>query len=293
MKSNQAPPIIDISSNLLYFPKKKRFCALNLPIYPGRVIFTDNHVPLLVGAGLWPFKNCYKVDLYRCTITKFSSLNIGRYNHSVCILDREIYVIGGYVSLNEEISNVEKFDGRSWVEIQSMHFPRANHTSVSVNNCIYVFGGNNSGCGVEVFDGSTWSALELEFASRMREMGACVSGDSVYIVGGYRFALTKMRSVANAYRFDTQLQSLEVLATLPEPESFENNGVRCGDTLHFIGKRKSYLYNLHSGEWEVNEKNSVCRYCLSPECTSTSSTCKWEKRKASLKLFKTLKVTLL
>ena len=102
------------------------------------------------------------------------------------------------------VSGGQKFDGHCrnmfsynptqdmWKEEPGMIHPRSNHVMVAVSERLYVIGGNTedpygfpvSCTSIEIYSPTTrtWSLTQAEF--NIREAGAFVLNDNIYIVGG-------------------------------------------------------------------------------------------------------------
>lgn len=123
--------------------------------------------------------------------TRFSP---SRY-HSSVVLDNAIYVIGGYNGRRNFFNDVWKStdNGVTWIEVTRATIPkfpaREGHSSVVLNNTIYVIGGKVGSAIVstvwESEDGVEWKqvASRVPFAARY-EHSSVVLGGTMVVMGG-------------------------------------------------------------------------------------------------------------
>jgi len=128
-----------------------------------------------------------------------------------------------------------------------MSLPREHHSATTCNDKIYVFAGDDLNDGIEEYDGKRWMLLPVTLPLKIREIGLCSFNNSIYIVGGYRFVLSKLGDSSRFWRFDVKDQRFEDLQNFPYADSFEDSGVYTKGDMHFIGKKSGYVYDIEFG----------------------------------------------
>lgn len=79
---------------------------------------------------------------------------------------------------------------------------------------------------------------------KVREIGICSHGSYIYILGGYRFVLSKQGESNKFWRFSSSDENFEELPSFPYHDSFEEPGIYSRGSLHFVGKKSGYAYDL-------------------------------------------------
>ncbi len=142
-------------------------------------------------------------NLVMCTLECFSiakndwesksSLNHAVYGLAGTICKGIVYISGGQ-KFDGHCSNMLSYDPETdhWKEEPNMLHPRSNHVMLEVRDRLYVLGGNTEdsygfpvpSIAIETYDpeSKTWTGLKATL--NIREAGATVQDDKVYIVGG-------------------------------------------------------------------------------------------------------------
>ncbi len=158
----------------------------------------------------------------------------GRSGHSLVVMDTKMYLIGGISCTNQQgFGDVwVTGDGENWTQLTTNNpviGPRFDHTSVALNNKIYVMGGfkncdNVQGtCGyrndvISSVDGINW-VIENNHAPWLRRSGhmSFISGGKMYVLGGYSYQIPELGNSSNIW-VDPSAPNL--VLTNPSGESF-------------------------------------------------------------------------
>ena len=142
-------------------------------------------------------------NLVMCTLEVFSiakndwesrsSLNHAVYGLSGAICKGIIYISGGQ-KFDGHCNNMLSYNPENdqWKEEPPMIHQRSNHVMLEVRDKLYVIGGNTEDSygfpvpciNIETYDPSTKVWTDLKATINIREAGACVQDDKIYIVGG-------------------------------------------------------------------------------------------------------------
>lgn len=122
-----------------------------------------------------------------------SPLNHSVYGHAGAVCQGKIYISGGQ-RFSGCCNNVICYDpdGDSWEEKAPMLNARLNHVMLSVNDKLYVLGGNiEDGYGfpvpvitIEIYNPGINQWCCCKKTMNIREAGACVLDNKIYVVGG-------------------------------------------------------------------------------------------------------------
>lgn len=135
------------------------------------------------------------------TWTTGTEMPTGRWGHGACVVDGQIYIIGGAGPLYQALGTVEVYDPvtDTWTTKPEMPTPRQGLTTSVVNGKIYAIGGAvsesytyqnvNTFTTVEEYDptADTWTTKSPMPTSRGFH-SAVVIGGKIYIIGGSRNA---------------------------------------------------------------------------------------------------------
>ncbi|KAK6184999.1 hypothetical protein SNE40_007331 [Patella caerulea] len=142
-------------------------------------------------------------NMVMCTVERFSitrnewdmkaSLNHSVYGHAGCVCNGKIYISGGQ-RFSGCCKNVLCYtpETDTWDEKSNLVHGGCTHVMACVNDRLYVFGGNiedNYGFPVPIIAIETYNPLTDQWTIcdktlNIREAGACVLDDKIYIVGG-------------------------------------------------------------------------------------------------------------
>jgi len=193
------------------------------------------------------------------------ALPIATYNHSACIFNGEMHVIGGE-SRSKSLANVFKFsvEKGEWIEIKHLRIPRR-AACVAVHKLLYVIGGygpdGQALASVERFNPyiNEWSKIFPMNSARAAASATCLE-NKIYVFGGEYAMWSYYRS---AEMFDIETDEWKTIADMSIPRAFM--GITCfDDNIFLIGGMISGASNDQYGAGDdedefvdVNETNVV------------------------------------
>jgi N-acetylneuraminic acid mutarotase len=122
------------------------------------------------------------------TWTRKADIPTARGDTSTCVVNEEIYVVGGDATTN--ISVVEVYDPATDTWKVQTHLPSRRYwvTTSVVDGIIYVFGGRNTGVirTVEAYDPTTdtWTQ-KTDMPTGRENASSCVVDGKIYVIGGW------------------------------------------------------------------------------------------------------------
>lgn len=149
-------------------------------------------------------RNAYILNFQKRQLVPVAKMLIGRLEHSLAVLNDEIYAIGGYTDFSESTATCEKYSPKDdcWSQLPSLKTPCQDSSVCTFNNrYIYRIGGK-AGFDtllerIDRFDTSTnkWEDITLDLSTispssrayfRILSMSASVqvSHDSILVFGG-------------------------------------------------------------------------------------------------------------
>ncbi|XP_062383357.1 kelch-like protein 23 isoform X2 [Sardina pilchardus] len=137
-------------------------------------------------------------------------------NATACVIHDTIYVTGGHYgykgSCTYEKVQMYKADLNEWSIITTCPHPEYGLCSVSLNNRLYVVGGQTTV--TDCYDPKTDKWIKLSnMKERRMECGAVAMNGCVYVTGGYSY--TKGTYLHSMERFDPEQATWEIVGTLP------------------------------------------------------------------------------
>ncbi|XP_072051689.1 ectoderm-neural cortex protein 1-like [Amphiura filiformis] len=135
-------------------------------------------------------------------------------DYSVSALGTSIYITGGYKKDSEDATGeVWKFDtlGEQWIELNNLNVPRFNHTSTTLDGCLYVIGGENDNSGItelEMYNPDTNSWEILGETNEMESNITAAGIDNKLFITGW---LVHPRQTCVTQCFDLQTKECLVL----------------------------------------------------------------------------------
>jgi len=146
---------------------------------------------------------------------------------NACVIDGDIYIIGG-VGLNGEVLDaVEAYNPVSdiWSSKASLLKARWGHTADVVDGKIYVMGGSHSTLGeasadMEVYDPGTdsWNSVGIMPSARIG-FGSCVVNGKIYVMGG-RIAEPGGHLLTTMDRYDPSANQWTPLQSMPIKKAY-------------------------------------------------------------------------
>ncbi|XP_067373063.1 kelch-like protein 23 isoform X1 [Channa argus] len=139
-------------------------------------------------------------------------------NASACVMGDKIYVTGGHYgyrgSCTYEKIQVYLADVNEWSIITVSPHPEYGLCSVSLNNKLYLVGGQTTIADCYDTEGDEWRTISVMKERRM-ECGAVVINGCIYVTGGYSYSKgTYLQSIE---KYDPELDSWEIVGALPGP----------------------------------------------------------------------------
>ncbi|XP_038157121.1 kelch-like protein 23 [Cyprinodon tularosa] len=152
-------------------------------------------------------------------------------NATACVMGENIYVTGGHYgyrgSCTYEKVQVYRPDVNEWTIITISPHPEYGLCSVSLNNKLYLVGGQTTIADCYDTESEEWRPISVMKERRM-ECGAVVINGCVYVTGGYSYSKgTYLQSIE---KYDPEMDSWEIVGTLPSPT--RSHGCVCVHSVH-------------------------------------------------------------
>ncbi|XP_072540076.1 kelch-like protein 23 [Salminus brasiliensis] len=139
-------------------------------------------------------------------------------NATACALYDTIYVIGGHYGFKGtctyEKIQMYRSDLNEWSIATTCPHPEYGLSSVTLNNCLYLVGGQTATVDCYDPERNEWREPS-EMKERRMECGAVVINGCVYVSGGY--SLSKGTYLDTIERYDPDTGSWEIVGNLPIP----------------------------------------------------------------------------
>ncbi|KAM9850695.1 kelch-like protein 23 [Aulostomus maculatus] len=137
---------------------------------------------------------------------------------TACVTGDKIYVTGGHYgyrgSSTYEKIQVYRPDVNEWSIITISPHPEFGLCSVSLNNKLYLVGGQTTIADCYDPERDEWRSISGMKERRM-ECGAAVINGCIYVTGGYSYSKgTYLQSIE---KYDPELDTWEIVGTLPSP----------------------------------------------------------------------------
>ncbi|XP_041856783.1 kelch-like protein 23 [Melanotaenia boesemani] len=139
-------------------------------------------------------------------------------NATACVMGDKIYVTGGHYgyrgSCTYEKIQVFRPDVNEWGIITISPHPEYGLCSVSLNNKLYLVGGQTTVADCYDTERDEWRPISVMKERRM-ECGAVVINGCIYVTGGYSYSKgTYLQSIE---KYDPEQDSWEIVGSLPSP----------------------------------------------------------------------------
>ncbi|XP_028991863.1 kelch-like protein 23 [Betta splendens] len=139
-------------------------------------------------------------------------------NATACVMGDKIYVTGGHYgyrgSCTYEKIQVYRPDVNEWSIVTISPNPEYGLCSVSLNNKLYLVGGQTTIADCYDTERDEWSSVSTMKERRM-ECGAVVINGCIYVTGGYSYS--KGTYLQSFEKYDPELDSWEIVGSLPSP----------------------------------------------------------------------------
>ncbi|GAA6087414.1 kelch-like protein 23 [Tachysurus ichikawai] len=137
-------------------------------------------------------------------------------NASACVVQDRIYVTGGHYgyrgSCTYEKIQTYRADINEWSITTISPHPEYGLCSVSLNNKLYLVGGQSTITDCYDPDRDEWTQIAMMKERRM-ECGAAVINGCIYVTGGYSYS--KGTYLESIERYDPELDCWEIVGSLP------------------------------------------------------------------------------
>ena len=187
------------SAKLFVYDLKKNLWTEESPMPTARgaltAVFIDGILYAIGGegkSGIMDINEAYNSKTKNWILK--SSMPTPRHHVASAVVDGNVYVIGGRVQGISPITNVnvtEMYDPKmdKWMILESIPSKRSGISAASINNTIYVFGGedltktynNNEKYNVK---NNTWESQEPLPTARHGLSAVSVNDDKIYVIGG-------------------------------------------------------------------------------------------------------------
>ncbi|KAJ0070245.1 hypothetical protein NL108_007588 [Boleophthalmus pectinirostris] len=165
-----------------------------------------------------PEKDCEFYDPLKKQWFPVAQMIQGVGNATACVMGDKIYVTGGHYgyrgSCTYEKVQVFRSTVNEWSVITISPHPEYGLCSVSLNNNMYLVGGQTTVADCYSPDSNKWKTIS-EMKERRMECGAVAINGCIYVSGGYSYSKgTYLQSIE---KYDPELDSWEIVGTLPSP----------------------------------------------------------------------------
>ncbi|XP_032238797.1 kelch-like protein 12 [Nematostella vectensis] len=206
------------------------------------------------------FTTAYAFNVITSQWSDLPKLPKDRGYHGVTGLGGQLYVAGGYSTVNSEtLDSVIRYDVREkqWHPVPSMNTRRSKHGMVEVDGSIYVIGGFDGTTTVNTVESysvqtNRWK-VRAPMPTRRRCVCAVAHGKFIYVIGGHDGS-----SILNTVeRYDTtrDVWSSTDVQPMRDRRSFPC-AVVCDDSMYVMGGydgndtlRSVEMYNFSSNQW--------------------------------------------
>jgi len=229
--SNEGSGIVSVpkTGKLIHYDFQEETTVTNKDIQMSSRVLQLNSNTVLVTGGLQNPSQAFTLDLSTLKTQEMPQLNTPRYWHSVCLFNGNPLVLGGkFESFETSLTSVETLGEKGWTEMPPLLTGRCNPSTVSVNSCIYAFGGVlytpsyrlllNS---VERFNGAVWETLKFKTQIPIQGMGVVPLGKQQVICLGGKKSSNQM--VKEVWKLNLETGDREDLKPLNKPVRFTYN----------------------------------------------------------------------
>lgn len=156
----------------------------------------------------------------------------------------DLMIIGGEESEQTPLNRrrvLLRQNRKKWVSHASLNIPRVYATSESINNRIYVFGGN-SDCSIEYFANGSWFMIQTKLINTWSNILSCNDGQNIYLLGGERY-----HSASNSvcvFNIDTkEINEIDKISYNVR-KGFDTYAVCVNDEIYYNEGNKLFVYKI-------------------------------------------------
>lgn len=128
---------------------------------------------------------------------------------------------------------------KKWVPQASLNISRVFATSESINNRIYVFGGN-SDCSIEYFANGSWYLIQTKLLNTWSNILSCNDGQNIYLLGGERYH-SGSNSVCVFNIESKEIKEIDKISYNVR-KGFDTYAVCVNDEIYYNEGNKLYVY---------------------------------------------------
>lgn len=130
------------------------------------------------------------------TAENFTNYRIG---HTLTVFNDMLFIIGGKNESDEDYTNIwQSTDGTTWTESSAPFGGIPEHSTLVLNNTMYVIAGNSSTRNTEVWsttDGSRWNLMNTNALPGRAGQKGVVFNNTMYVIGGEDIANNKLNDI--------------------------------------------------------------------------------------------------
>ena len=181
------------------------------------------------------------IDVYDRSL-KIVNMNFRREDFCLGRYKGDLTIIGGTCSSGSNGHEVTYlYKRKEWISLPKLQKSRLNAASESLNNQIYVFGGNPD-LTIEVYNNGFWKLLPIKLCSSYSYIVSCLDSSSIYLLGGFTLENTTNMTI---YKFDTKNNSIKPLETIDYEVFKTSNCSAC-----FVDNK--IFYNIGDSIYQFN-----------------------------------------
>ncbi len=198
----------------------------NLPVprTEAAAVSFGNFAFLIGGKNTKIESSVFRFDVVGRYWLAMSSMKKARYKHSAAILEESILVVGGREEDDDSSKSVERYNigVNKWTTLHDFPHPVTSAAMCQAKSAVYLSGGHKGYTGRHVTDmvhmydpkEDSWALKGILNVGRAGH-GACINGNTMYIVGGVNDA-NKCTDIVECFNLDTgQTVILTRIVSLP------------------------------------------------------------------------------
>jgi hypothetical protein len=214
-----------------------------------RLASLDNGVFMLTG-GLKQSQCTARINVCSGTLQLLACMQTGRYSHTAVTVKAGVMVMGGYS--RGALRSVEIWENGIWQTLNSMLFPRFEHSAVLHTEQVYVIGGRFNSQelldSLEVWDGCVWNLLSVKLPLKAALIGLLpLNSDELMLVGGKGF---DNKTFTHTWVFAVAQGHFTEGPSLKFSDEFWYEGVSGSERVTLEGTKGTHSLRLCTGEFE-------------------------------------------